>query len=730
MNSNKLRTIVAAAIFVVLSVGLIAGVSMGTLSGFGWETFSALCPLGALATMIATKTVVPRAVVSIVIMAVLVLAVGRAFCGWVCPVPLLDRVRGFFRSPKKRTALEQAKRSEMLGIAKSELGEAAASPERAKRVEGSPTAADGAYSHDCGSCSSCKEVRAKLDSRHYVLGGALLSTAIFGFPVFCLVCPIGLTFATVLVVWRLFAAGDMTWSVVPAVASGGAGVLAQVVHAVLPDGGADEPRVALQQDVAAGHRRVEVPGDGERRSVQQVRHRVRGRYQPAASRFRRAHSGRLHAMPSLCGRVSGEGGQHAVFGEEGCGASGKHGRAGRHRREDGRVMDGRASERSRSNRSIVGVLDGVSSEAIVVHRERCAKVRNRNVACLKCADACTSGCIALVDGELRVDAAKCIGCGTCATVCPTSALEARNPSDAQLAQACLGARVGDEVVVACEQLRRAAGGLLDEGHVANVVCLGRVDESLTSGLAVEGVRRIRLACGDCSRCEQEHGVATARLVAATSNALFEAWGSDARVQVVEGVPAGACVEGVGPDGAAAAVAAYFAERRGNEHMAVSSAVPAAAAPAALPRVTKDGTLPHFVPDRREALLDNLAQLGQPVLPSVATRLWGCVVIDGRACSSCRMCATFCPTGAIRKFDNDDGTLGVYHYPGECVKCGSCRDVCPENAIELLDEVRPAYLLEGAVHRYAMTPRPVELGTAQQMVDTMRLRMQGSDIFER
>ena len=173
-----------------------------------------VCPTEALATMIATKTVVPRAVVSIVIMAVLVLAVGRAFCGWVCPVPLLDRVRGFFRSPKKRTALEQAKRSEMLGIAKSELGEAAASPERAKRVEGSPTAADGAYSHDCGSCSSCKGVRAKLDSRHYVLGGALLSTAIFGFPVFCLVCPIGLTFATVLVVWRLFAAGDMTWSVV------------------------------------------------------------------------------------------------------------------------------------------------------------------------------------------------------------------------------------------------------------------------------------------------------------------------------------------------------------------------------------------------------------------------------------------------------------------------------------------------------------------------------------
>lgn len=202
MNSNKLRTIVAAAVFVVLSAGLVAGVSMGTLSGFGWDTFSALCPLGALTTMIATKTVVPRAVVSLVIMAVLVLLVGRAFCGWICPVPLLDRVRTFFRSPNRRKELEQAKRSEMMGIAKAELGEVDETGGRGHCLTG------------CDGCSSCKEKRTKLDSRHYVLGGALLSTAVFGFPVFCLVCPIGLTFAAVLVVWRLFAAGDMTWSVV------------------------------------------------------------------------------------------------------------------------------------------------------------------------------------------------------------------------------------------------------------------------------------------------------------------------------------------------------------------------------------------------------------------------------------------------------------------------------------------------------------------------------------
>ena len=184
--------VVAAVVFIVLCIGLIAGVQLGTLSGFGWGTIAALCPLGALTTMIATKTLVPRAVVSIVVMALLVLLVGRAFCGWACPVPLLERVRGFFRSPKRRRELERARREEAQGAAKSELG----------------------CGRGCGSCGGCGEARAKLDSRHYVLGGALLSAAVFGFPVFCLVCPIGLSFATVLLLWRLFAAGDMTWSVV------------------------------------------------------------------------------------------------------------------------------------------------------------------------------------------------------------------------------------------------------------------------------------------------------------------------------------------------------------------------------------------------------------------------------------------------------------------------------------------------------------------------------------
>ena len=424
------------------------------------------------------------------------------------------------------------------------------------------------------------------------------------------------------------------------------------------------------------------------------------------------------------------------------------------------------------SRSIVGVLVDVDSVAIRVRQERCAKVRNRNVACLKCAEACTSGCIALVDDRLVVDASKCVGCGTCATVCPTCALEARNPSDAQLARSCLSARCGDGVVVVCEQVRQALKGLLDESRAAAVVCAGRIDEALACELAAEGVRRVHVVCGRCDRCDQRHGLDVARMVAESVNDLLGAWGSDARVLVEQEVPAFALFDGADAEDTRAALEARFARHCGNEPLRASGEgsdffspsldveAPSVSAPASEPsfdaasvlavesasgsvsaqtpapapdfrlRVMEDGTLPHFVPDRRERLLDSLARLGDAPSGTLASRLWGCVVIDGTRCSSCRMCATFCPTGAIRKFDEEDGTFGVLHAPSDCVKCGSCRDVCPEDAIVLRDEVRASFLVEGAAHRYVMRPRAVELGNAQQIVNTLRERMKGTDLFER
>ena len=70
----------------------------------------------------------------------------------------------------------------------------------------------GSCSSKAGGCSSCAQQRQRLiDSRHWILGGSLLSAAIFGFPVFCIICPVGLTFALVFLIVRLFS-GSVSWA--------------------------------------------------------------------------------------------------------------------------------------------------------------------------------------------------------------------------------------------------------------------------------------------------------------------------------------------------------------------------------------------------------------------------------------------------------------------------------------------------------------------------------------
>lgn len=68
---------------------------------------------------------------------------------------------------------------------------------------------------------------------------------------------------------------------------------------------------------------------------------------------------------------------------------------------------------------LLALLGEIESDAIAVHEERCISVRNRNADCLRCVEACTSGALAYRAGELLVEPERCIGCGTCATACPT-----------------------------------------------------------------------------------------------------------------------------------------------------------------------------------------------------------------------------------------------------------------------------------------------------------------------
>ena len=389
--------------------------------------------------------------------------------------------------------------------------------------------------------------------------------------------------------------------------------------------------------------------------------------------------------------------------------------------------------------SIFGLLEKLQSADISVHQNRCAVVRNRNVTCTRCADACTSGCLSYEDNELVIEPDACIGCGTCATVCPTCALEALRPNDAELLQSCLSAcaKADGEVIVSCEQILAAAQGRYDPGKVVGVTCLGRVEESLLVALAAADARHVSLVRAKCEQCAHAVGVETARLVCDTANTLLETWHAPMRAAVVEKFPSVARL--AGDKGYDASRRGFFSSVRDEAKSAAAVttdfAVKEALGVEEQPepkyvKVMKDGTLPHFVPDRRERLLESLRALGEPEDVMIDTRLWGHVVIEREECTSCQMCATFCPTGAIAKFKEADGSFGVEHSPSLCVKCRCCTDICPSDALWLSDEVFAVDLLSGAKERYEMKPMKNPPGNPHQIWHSMRDLLGCDQVYER
>ena len=359
----------------------------------------------------------------------------------------------------------------------------------------------------------------------------------------------------------------------------------------------------------------------------------------------------------------------------------------------------------------MGRLERLEGYGLAVHPERCVRVRNRHASCVRCAEACTSGALSLRDGALTVNEALCVGCGTCATVCPTCAIEARHPVDGELLAAAHRAlRAGREAVFACHRAFEQAPAACAAAGAIELACLSRMEESLAMRLFADGAQCIRLLHGACEGCPRENGFASVKLVRDTVDSLLETWGLNCEYDVQQ----------VGSEVKVAA-----ADAAAPQHVATGG-IRAASAFRKPAHVQADGTLPHFVPLRRHALLDALADLGNPVRPDLDTRLWGHVSIDMSACGSCKMCAVFCPTGALQKYVGEDGHGGVEHYPAECVHCGLCQDICPVQAITSSTAVPTSMLTDGKTERYPM-PDPAWTTGPDQILRKMTPQIHSREV---
>lgn len=413
--------------------------------------------------------------------------------------------------------------------------------------------------------------------------------------------------------------------------------------------------------------------------------------------------------------------------------------------------------------NILGLFEKLESQSLAVQPNRCVVVRNRNASCRRCAEACPTGAILVEGNDLAVAPERCIGCGTCATVCPTAALESKKPDDKELLRAAVAAMQANDgaAVIMDAAMQAAAEGKYDPAKVAVVKSLGRVDESFIAVLVAGGATSVALVAGpaegktaegnaeeaEAAEIAETVGAApdrAAQLVRDTAALLLETWGSDVSVKLTTKLPRSVRL---------AEPAEFDTGRRGFFSSVRDEARAAAAITAEhvvreklgaeepeepkFAKVTEDGTLPHFLPERRGRLLLALSNLGEPEDIMIDTRLFGHVIIDPEKCTSCQMCATFCPTEAIRKF-GDAATaaetgkpFGIDHYTGRCVQCHCCEDICPTNALTLSTDVFATDVTKrGRSERIEMRPRKRKVNDPKSIVNAMSDLLGVPNVYER
>ena len=241
-----MRGAVALAVVAFVVAGLLFRIGSGTPSALGIGQIAAICPLGALEVLAGAKEFMLHPIVLLVVVLAVIVVVGKAFCAWMCPVPWL---RKFF-TPKKKAKRDAAAAKgdasdDAAAVGAAEANRAAKavcatecrdaahcsdadSEEIAKQANDlvkslhAKQAGDTVAAHACKSCAAGCALApvggardgVQIDTRHAVLAGTLASAAVFGFPVFCLICPVGLTFATLIGVWNLFRFNEPSWALI------------------------------------------------------------------------------------------------------------------------------------------------------------------------------------------------------------------------------------------------------------------------------------------------------------------------------------------------------------------------------------------------------------------------------------------------------------------------------------------------------------------------------------
>ena len=347
----------------------------------------------------------------------------------------------------------------------------------------------------------------------------------------------------------------------------------------------------------------------------------------------------------------------------------------------------------------------------------CAHSRSEVQGCTACIDICSTAAISSDGDHVKVDAHLCMGCGACATVCPSGAMGYQYPRvadrGAQVKQllaafaqaggrdACIVFHNGEDGRELLAQAAVAGRGLparalpLQSWHVAAIGL-----DVLLPAIAFGASQVVVLAAGS----EDPEYVAALRAQMAIGETVLHGLGYEGTHFLVAEAKSpqalASAFEAITPADAVAVPATFLAgnDKRTSIEFAVEHLVKHA------PRPVEEIALPAGAP-------------------------YGEVRVDRDKCTMCMACVGSCPESAL--MDGVDKPL-LKFLERNCVQCGLCEATCPENAITL----SPRLLLTPAVReaRLLNETQPFHCVSCQkpfgtkQMVDAMLGRLAGHSMF--
>lgn len=345
--------------------------------------------------------------------------------------------------------------------------------------------------------------------------------------------------------------------------------------------------------------------------------------------------------------------------------------------------------------------------------DQCAHARNRIEGCSKCIDICSTGAITAKGDGVYVEPYLCMGCGACASTCPSGAMRYAYPSVPELGlrlKTMLAAYhdAGGTAPIIVFHDRKGEDWLLRRAH----------RQGLPKNLIPVGVHDLASIGPDLLLAALCYGAAHISVLQTAE--MPEAYAANLHTQMAL---VHSLLEGFGHAGTHCSLIDCTAEQR-DDLLSFPE----------LPMLLPAASFNLFADKRRtlEFCIDHLQAHAEQVVDEISLSVgapFGTVTIDTNRCTLCMACVGACPSKALQ--DNPESPQ-LNFIERNCVQCGICVDTCPESALAIQPRLlltpeakKPRVLNEAQPFHCVRCAKP--FGT-RAMVDSMLKRLSGHSLF--